>query len=154
MREQAASGAIDESHKDFTWQKNMLPKINNAVWRTLKSVQEHIEQKASCFEVYGFDIVLDEDLNPWVIEVNLSPACQERAAWLTQMLDDSCLDLLSHVQTRILLANPADSWSPEMAALREKASTAPRQTTKYLNNEAFYKKYELKDKWIRLPESI
>ena len=75
----------------------MLPKIKDVVWRTLKAVQETQEQKSNCFEVYGFDIVLDEDLNPWVIEVNLSPACTERASWLTEMLNNSCLDLLSYL---------------------------------------------------------
>lgn len=75
----------------------MLPKIVDLVWRTLKSVQETIEQKANCFEVYGFDIVLDSELNPWVIEVNLSPACSERAGWLTTMLDNSSLDLMNHI---------------------------------------------------------
>jgi hypothetical protein len=105
--------------ESFSWKNGMLPKINDVVWRTLKSVQENIEQKQNCFEVYGFDIVLDVELNPWVIEVNLSPACSERAEWLTTMLDDSCLDLLTHIQSRILTANPAESWSSEMAALRE-----------------------------------
>ena len=61
----------------------MLPKINKVVWATLKSIQETQEQKNNCFEVYGFDIVLDRELNPWVIEVNLSPACAERTPWLT-----------------------------------------------------------------------
>ena len=69
--------------KDFKWDKDMLPKIQDLVWRTLKSIQETQEQKANCFEVYGFDIVLDTVMNPWLIEVNLSPACSERTPWLT-----------------------------------------------------------------------
>ena len=72
----------------------MQPKIKDVVYKTLKSVQESMEQRQFCFEVYGFDIILDNDLNPWVIEVNLSPACNERTEWLTKMLDDMALDLV------------------------------------------------------------
>ena len=99
----------------------MLPKIKDVVWRTLKAVQETQEQKSNCFEVYGFDIVLDEDLNPWVIEVNLSPACTERASWLTEMLNNSCLDLLSYLQSKILTINPADYWDEDKQLMREHA---------------------------------
>ena len=97
----------------FTWEEHMLPKIKDVVWRTLKAVQETQEQKSNCFEVYGFDIVLDEDLSPWVIEVNLSPACTERAQWLTEMLDNSCLDLLTYLQSKILTMNPGEGWDEE-----------------------------------------
>jgi tubulin monoglycylase TTLL3/8 len=57
-----------------------------------------MEQKQNCFEIYGFDIILDNNLNPWVIEVNLSPACNERTEWLTKMLDDMSLDLLTYLE--------------------------------------------------------
>ena len=41
---------------------------------------------------------MDELLRPWVIEVNLSPACNERTDWLTKMVDDMSLDLLYYVE--------------------------------------------------------
>ena len=132
----------------------MLPKIKDVVWRTLKSIQENMDNKSSCFEVYGFDIVLDQDFSPWVIEVNLSPACSERAKWLTKMLDDSCLDLLQYIQSRILTSYPSDQWCSEMLALRDMAAQAPHRTTKYLNSKTFYEINGIENRWLRLEESI
>lgn len=60
------------------------------------------------FEIYGFDLVLDEDLRPWVIEVNLSPACAERTDWLIKMVDDMSLDLVSYLEQRIIQQNESD----------------------------------------------
>jgi tubulin polyglutamylase TTLL6/13 len=39
-----------------------------------------------CFQILGFDIMLDEDLDPWVIEVNRSPSLATDTVRLPQML--------------------------------------------------------------------
>ena len=45
------------------------------VLQAMKKMQLH---RNNCFEVFGYDILLDSELKPWLLEVNLSPslACE------------------------------------------------------------------------------
>ena len=62
---------------------------------------EAIENRPNSFELYGFDFVLDSKLNPWLIEVNMSPACSERQPWLKDMLDDMSDGVVNLIEAKI-----------------------------------------------------
>jgi len=126
------------------------------VYATLKAAQDAMEHRSCTFEIYGFDLILDESLRPWVIEVNLSPACNERTEWLTKMVDDMCLDLLTHIEQRILIQSDADQDVGEGNKDRPKrvAPNLPPPLSLSLNKESFYSENDMKHRWIRLDESV
>mmetsp|Transcript_22566 Transcript_22566/g.43057 ORF Transcript_22566/g.43057 Transcript_22566/m.43057 type:complete len:429 (-) Transcript_22566:161-1447(-) len=74
-------------------------KIQHIITQSLKSVQNVLINDKHCVELYGYDIMIDQDLKPWLIEVNASPALSsdnERDYELKfNLIEDfyTCLDL-------------------------------------------------------------
>ena len=42
------------------------------------AIKKYNLHRNNCFEVFGYDVILDSELKPWLLEVNLSPslACE------------------------------------------------------------------------------
>ncbi|XP_037927671.1 probable tubulin polyglutamylase TTLL1 [Teleopsis dalmanni] len=48
--------------------------ISWLIVHTMQSVAALMSNDKHCFELYGFDIIIDNNLKPWLIEVNASPS--------------------------------------------------------------------------------
>lgn len=55
---------------------------------TYKAIFKNIDDnKSRCFEILGFDVLIDEDLKPWVLEVNHSPSLSCDSPFDTELKD-------------------------------------------------------------------
>ena len=54
------------------WQEQLYPEIKKIVTSSILTVGKLGRQNS--FELLGFDLMVDENLKPWLIEINTSPA--------------------------------------------------------------------------------
>ncbi len=62
------------SKEDFAG-RELLPKISQALSYVVRSTVDALKSDArsGCFGVFGVDLILDDTLRPWLIEVQKSP---------------------------------------------------------------------------------
>jgi hypothetical protein len=48
--------------------------MDQLVISSLKAVQPVMINDRHCFECYGYDVLIDDQLKPWLVEVNASPS--------------------------------------------------------------------------------
>ncbi|KAJ1442917.1 tubulin-tyrosine ligase family-domain-containing protein, partial [Ochromonadaceae sp. CCMP2298] len=112
--------------------------IDQVIVHSLKAVQNVMINDRHCFECYGYDILIDQDLKPWLVEVNASPSLSattesDRVMKLSLLRDiynivapnvppcvpDSCKSLLGYS------AVPGPSPPPPPGAYAEGFPAAP-----------------------------
>lgn len=52
----------------------LMDDIHWLIVHSLKAVQNVMISDRHCFECYGYDILIDNNLKPWLLEVNASPS--------------------------------------------------------------------------------
>uniref|UniRef100_A0A7S1SVZ6 Tubulin--tyrosine ligase-like protein 9 n=1 Tax=Tetraselmis chuii TaxID=63592 RepID=A0A7S1SVZ6_9CHLO len=87
------------SHHGLENANRCFGRIQQLIIASLRSVQNTIINDRHCCEMYGYDVMIDSDLRPWLIEVNSSPALsasdQTDYDLKTRLVDDffTCVDM-------------------------------------------------------------
>ena len=52
----------------------LFAELDAVILKSLRAVQNVMHNDPHCFELYGYDMLIDDSLKPWLIEVNASPS--------------------------------------------------------------------------------
>ena len=72
-----------------------MSKVKEIVDVTMKSVKDKINmnKRHFSFEIFGYDFMMDEEFNMFLIEINTNPGIEESSPWIKvivpRMLDDA-----------------------------------------------------------------
>lgn len=75
---------------------DLVPQMQEIVVKTFNAVRKTIDpnRRKYCFELFGYDFILDEDFNCWLIEVNTNPCLEESSELLKKLLPRMIEDML------------------------------------------------------------
>jgi tubulin polyglutamylase TTLL4 len=69
--------------------------------QNVEGVRGYFLNKASCDELFGFDVLLDKNLKPWLMEVNISPSMKASCPLDFKFKSDLAVDLCNCVGFRL-----------------------------------------------------
>ena len=74
----------------------MVPAMKQQIVKTIYSVRKTIDpnKRKYCFEMFGYDFIIDQDFNCWLIEVNTNPCLEESSQLLKTILPRMIEDML------------------------------------------------------------
>ena len=116
--------------------KEIHEKIKNAIICSFYAIHHEIKPRYNSHELYGYDFMIDEDLNVYLIEVNASPALDYSTKITEMLVKDMIKDLIELV---------IDNENARMVEIRRKDNLGNNKFVQIFN--------ELKDK-VEFPKNI
>ncbi|XP_023578867.1 tubulin polyglutamylase TTLL4 isoform X2 [Octodon degus] len=140
-------------NSDIIWEK-----IKDVVVKTIISsepyvtslLKMYVRRPYSCHELFGFDIMLDENLKPWVLEVNISPSLHSNSPLDISIKGQMIRDLLNLAgfvlpNAEDISSSPSTSSSSLTSSPRDKCQMAPEYFTAQKMKKAYYVAQKIPD---------
>ncbi|XP_014640791.1 PREDICTED: tubulin polyglutamylase TTLL4 isoform X2 [Ceratotherium simum simum] len=140
-------------NSDAIWEK-----IKDVVVKTIISsepyvtslLKMYVRRPYSCHELFGFDIMLDENLKPWVLEVNISPSLHSNSPLDISIKGQMIRDLLNLAGFVLPNAEDVTSSSSSSSSSSTSLPSSPRDKSQmapeYFTAQKMKKDYYLTQK--------
>jgi len=86
---------LPSNHPRGNMKKHLIPSMKQIITHSLSSVKQklNLNNRKLCFEIFGYDFMIDSDFAVWLIEVNTNPCIEESSpllkALIPRMLDNA-----------------------------------------------------------------
>eukprot|EP00128_Syssomonas_multiformis_P001723 Colp12_sorted_trinity150504_noHs@23638 len=105
--------------KPGVWETVTQPMMKQIVTWVFQTTQDIVEARKNSFELYGVDFVLDENCNPWLIEVNSSPCLAHSTSITERLCQQVCEDTI-----KVVVDN---QWTAPQSSCLASRTTGPLQ---------------------------
>uniref|UniRef100_A0A1A7XK55 Tubulin tyrosine ligase-like family, member 4 n=1 Tax=Iconisemion striatum TaxID=60296 RepID=A0A1A7XK55_9TELE len=98
----------------------------------------HVKTTYSCHELFGFDIMLDENLKPWILEVNISPSLHSNSELDISIKGQMIRDLLNLAGFQIPQREKGISSCSDASSFTSRERTKPDLSADEKVKRAFF----------------
>ena len=113
---QAFQTYLDENYSilNYSVKDNLITEIKKIIRITMKAVKNKLSlrNKNSCYEIFGYDFILDCNLTPFLLEVNTNPGFEESSPICDELVPRMIEDSLKLTVDRIF--NDGDNTTKAM----------------------------------------
>lgn len=81
-------------HKDNVWQATLLPQLKDIVRISVLSAWDKVDWRENSCGLYGFDVIIDDTLKMWLLEINLCPTMEHSTKVTSHLVPKMTEDMI------------------------------------------------------------
>ena len=103
---------LDKKEKNINFRKDIFTKIIKIIEITASVAKNRINgfDKNNCFEIFGYDFMLDDQYNPYLLEINTNPGYEESSPLIKMLVPRLIDDAFRLTIDKIFERNDKDKY--------------------------------------------